>query len=511
MKTRRCSSITTSRLGRVSHQGFVISHVMHSLPSSRFRCCCRGSRLWPTLSLANFGSLSSSTGLYAEGDGDEPSSFVWDGAVDEIRQDRIPDIDYQTRLDEEVDEDPAEAPPDHESLVPPLRTSDVRYWSDYNRVYYLPRSIHKLPDLADWEAEDGDWQGGKETFFRYNLDNALMDDSFRLFVEECDNFQGLQLFTDNSSFGSFANALLTAFRDEFPKQPTLMFAVLSDSVPEDLEVEDIRGIRKALNDALCLHGLNELSTMSIPLQSPNNWVHGPWTAELITNLRDLHETSAIMSAHFETTTLPLRLKARSPLYGFCNQLNVYGNTPFAELSGAFPASSIDALDCKVHYFTMSQPNCPGRGSPPLCRRDVTRGWAELARRQLDDFSAGSALRATSHSLNEYPLPSSYPSFFRAQHSSAEPRYTPRGILARPRSMPMVSTLASGTALPRLLTQYADFVGRCVRRKVNWGMVGIDEDEARELRDDLWTLRDNFGERLEPSGDDGEGLGEDEEV
>ncbi|KAI0254449.1 hypothetical protein BJV78DRAFT_1184394, partial [Lactifluus subvellereus] len=432
-KTRRCSSITTSRLGRVSLRG---------LPSSRFRHCCRGSRrtvhgysnltervhfpritchrVWPTLSLANFGSLSSSTGLYAEGYWDEPSSFVWDGAVDEIRQDRIPDIDYQTRLDEEIDEDPAEAPPDHESLVPPLRTSDVRYWSDYNRVYYLPRSIHKLPDLADWEAEDGDWQGGKETFFRYNL--------------------GLQLFTDNSSFGSFANALLTAFRDEFPKQPTLMFAVLSDSVPENLDVEDIRGIRKALNDALCLHGLNELSTMTIPLQSPNNWVHGPWTAELITNLRDLHETSAIMSAHFETMTLPLRLKARSPLYGFCNQLNVCGNTPFAELSGTFPASSIDALDCKVHCFV----------------------------------KAG----ASSHSLNEYPLPSSYPSFFGAQHSNAELQ------LPQPRSMPMVSTLASGWALPRLLTQYADFVDRCVRRKINWGMVGIDEDEARELRDDL---------------------------
>jgi len=216
-----------------------------------------------------------------------------------------------------------------------------------------------------------------------------------------------------------------------------------------------------------------------------------------------------MSAHFETTTLPLRLKARSPLYGFCNQLNVYGNTPFAELSGAFPASSIDALDCKAHCFTT--PNRHGRGTPPLCRRDVMRGWAEPARVQLDDFSAGSALRATSHSLQEYPLPSSYPSFFKAQHSSAGLRCTPRGILARPRSMPMVSTLASGWALPRLFTQYADFVGRCVRRKVNWGMVGIDEDEARELRDDLWTLRDNFGERLEPSEDDGEGLGEDEEV
>jgi len=111
--------------------------------------------------------------------------------VDEIHQDHIPDIAYQTQLDQEVDEESASGPPDHEvgSVVPPLRASDVRYWSDFNRVYYLPRSMHRLPDLADWEAAGGDWQGGKECFLRYNLDHEFMDDSFRLFVEECDTFQ----------------------------------------------------------------------------------------------------------------------------------------------------------------------------------------------------------------------------------------------------------------------------------------------------------------------------------
>lgn len=78
---------------------------------------------------------------------------------------------------------------------------------------------------------------------------------------------------------------------------------------------------------------------------------------------------------------------------------------------------------------------------------------------------------------------------------------------------MVSTLASGGTLPHLLTQYADFVGQCVRRKIDWTTVGvIDKDEARELREDLWTLRDNFGERSELASDgNDEGLGEDEEV
>lgn len=142
----------------------------------------------PTLSLANFGSLSGAKGLYAEDERDDLPPLPWlvitwspiavfgahcqgrDGTVDEIHQDPIPDIAYQTQLDEEVDEDPELGPPDTEKspAVPPLAASDVRYWSDYNRVYYLPRSIHKLPDLADWEAADGDWHGGKDAFLRYD-------------------------------------------------------------------------------------------------------------------------------------------------------------------------------------------------------------------------------------------------------------------------------------------------------------------------------------------------------
>ena len=49
-----------------------------------------------------------------------------------------------------------------------------------------------------------------------------------------------------------------------------------------------QGIRKALNDALCLHGLNELSSMTVPLQSPSNWRPGPWTAELTTDVSHSH-------------------------------------------------------------------------------------------------------------------------------------------------------------------------------------------------------------------------------
>lgn len=45
---------------------------------------------------------------------------------------------------------------------------DVRYWSDFGRVYYLPRSLHKLPDPPEWESTDPGWVQGHEMFTRHN-------------------------------------------------------------------------------------------------------------------------------------------------------------------------------------------------------------------------------------------------------------------------------------------------------------------------------------------------------
>jgi hypothetical protein len=110
----------------------------------------------------------------------------------------------------------------------------------------------------------------------------------------------------------------------------------------------------------------------------------------------------------------------------------------------------------------------------LCRRVVTRGWTEPDRRHFDDLSAGTAHRrvrpqslamdsadliwadtaphpTSIHLPIEYPLPSSFPSLFQVQNSSAGLRHTTRGILTRTQSMPMVSALASGYSWLHLFT------------------------------------------------------------
>ncbi|TFY81714.1 hypothetical protein EWM64_g2291 [Hericium alpestre] len=58
---------------------------------------------------------------------------------------------------------------------------------------------------------------------------------------------------------------------------------------------------------------------------------------------------------------------------------------------------------------------------------------------------------------------------------------------------MLSSFALSTETPALFSRYATFVERCVRRKIDWQLVGAEEDDARELVNDLWTLSDSFAE------------------
>ena len=89
-----------------------------------------------------------------------------DGGVLEYKQDLVEKSRYQEQLEEELlfassnGQDPDSTQPDPFAV----EESTVRYWSDYNRVDYHPRSIQKLPDLPDWDLGMRDWVAGRETF-----------------------------------------------------------------------------------------------------------------------------------------------------------------------------------------------------------------------------------------------------------------------------------------------------------------------------------------------------------
>lgn len=84
----------------------------------------------------------------------------------EYRQDPIQKSTYHSSLDESGDRNEDKAAEDANNLQ--TGTEGVRYWSDFNRVYYVPRTVQKIPDTSEWESSDVDWNTGQELFSRYN-------------------------------------------------------------------------------------------------------------------------------------------------------------------------------------------------------------------------------------------------------------------------------------------------------------------------------------------------------
>jgi hypothetical protein len=78
------------------------------------------------------------------------------GPVARETQEPIPQSEYHARLEsnEEEADDPAQSDP------------NIRYWSDYSRVFLDQKSIQAVPDSL--ESTEAAWSVGQELFRRFD-------------------------------------------------------------------------------------------------------------------------------------------------------------------------------------------------------------------------------------------------------------------------------------------------------------------------------------------------------
>lgn len=138
-----------------------------------------------------------------------------DGKEIQHQLDPIPQSDYQKSLD-------AGTP------APQLSSETVRFWSDYNRVFYHPRSIVQLNnyELNSKIMPFEDWDLGEDLFNELDKDHDLLDRDVRPFAEECDQLRALQVFTSSDdAWGGFAARYVDRIVDEFGKKAVLVWAI----------------------------------------------------------------------------------------------------------------------------------------------------------------------------------------------------------------------------------------------------------------------------------------------
>lgn len=236
-----------------------------------------------------FGTLRKYNALYELSEDLDPGQGLWDGREILQQQDRIPQSDYHKSLDQGL---PA----------PQLTSETVRYWSDFSRVFYHPRSIIQLNDyeLNSRTMPFEDWTVGEELFTDLDKEHDLLDRDLRPFAEECDQIRALQLFTgSDDAWGGFASKYVDRLRDEFGKKSIWVWAI-EDGTKAQRKVE----VKRDMNKARSVCTISPQSSLYTPIVDPPRRL----PSLLHVDPQSEFYTSALICSAVETVTLPSRLR-----------------------------------------------------------------------------------------------------------------------------------------------------------------------------------------------------------
>ncbi|KAI0552898.1 tubulin domain-containing protein [Xylaria curta] len=264
-----------------------------------------------------FGTLKRLNDLYDISE-DAASSSLWPGQPVIHRQQPIGASAYQQSLDTG-------------QAAPELTTSSVRYWSDFNRVFYHPKSIVQLNEyelnstLMPFEK----WHMGEELFANLDKEHDLLDRDLRPFVEEADQMQGIQIMSGiDDAWGGFAAKYVERIRDEYGKTPVWVFGVQDPvrGLPRE------KRLLKLVNKARALAELSSQASLVVPLAIPEE----PLPSSLRLDTSSPWHVSALFAATIESTTLYTRLKTTdrvnsSNLGHMTDLLNVFGRQTIANI------------------------------------------------------------------------------------------------------------------------------------------------------------------------------------
>lgn len=448
-----------------------------------------------------FGSMRKINALYdqmEEAAGGIPPG-LWDRGTTIQRETPIEPIEYQRSLEAGI---PA----------PELDTSSIRYWSDFNRVYYHPRSSIQINEY-ELDSKVVPFKGfglGKALFHNLHMEHDLIDRDFRLFAEECDQMQGIQIMTStDDAWGGFASEYAAALRDEYSKTSIVTWGLEGrDKVPREQE------IKRTVDLAYSLSGIVPLTSLYVPLRAPPPKVP-PY---LIMDNSSKWHVSGLLSVALETCILPTRIRDSSS----AGRLGSLGDmTALLNVSGSQ----------KIASFTMSIDNMEDQksdGAPlptaPNSRRDpapkIELSWdsssTRIRRKRIDGdghifaeaevrrgFNEGQVMEETAATSRKtrsahdrrdvilgsyftqftYPIIDSFPAIFSGCVLDSS-------VLSRPCLGRISTKLSTSSKVISRLKNVKDLVSR---------VVSVDEREA--LLNDLGEFAEAYEEGYNSGSDD----------
>jgi hypothetical protein len=213
----------------------------------------------------------------------------------------------------------------------PVSSSSVRYWSDYNRVFFHPRSIAPLSEnqFTTDSTAIADWTTGYQTFKEMENRAEIIDRDWRPFIEECDRMQGIQMITSTvDGWGGFASAYGEYLHDEYGKCCIWTWGLGAlDYCDSSLSERRVQMATTVSSLASLCSTSNTFVPLSLPSRCPN---------DIDMTQPSLWKSSALLATGLETATLLSRVLKNSGLVTTLDELsrnlNTFASYPLAQLS-----------------------------------------------------------------------------------------------------------------------------------------------------------------------------------
>ena len=173
-----------------------------------------------------------------------------------------------------------------------------------------------------------EWENGEELFMSIDRDVDLLDRDVRGWAEECDQMQGIQVYTSgDDAWGGFASRYVERLRDEFGKVALWTWGVEEETG----KGQRAKQLLRSLNAARMIQEMSTHASMYIPLSIPA----APLPPYVHLDRSSQWHVSALLSAAVESMTLPSRtrfgVQKRGLLGDLEAALNVNGNQRIAQL------------------------------------------------------------------------------------------------------------------------------------------------------------------------------------
>ncbi|KAG0338451.1 mtDNA inheritance, partitioning of the mitochondrial organelle [Podila horticola] len=408
-----------------------------------------------------------------------------------------------------------------------VQMNGIRTWSDYNRVYFHPKSMVTASEYQlDSEFMPFDvFSYGRNAFLETEKEKESYDENFRLFTEECDQLQGFQVLADVlDGWGGFATNYLEQLREDYPKSTVVTYGLSDDKMGKSTTLREKQ--TTLVNEAFSMSNLTRLSSLYVPVKAPTrqSLVANGWSKNIRLDPSNRYHTSAFISAGIDSVLLPCRLR--------------YGATFMPDLVGSLnwrTITNIGALSVGLPFPFGSQslPQFVGKQSPlfDLSTRKtdiedqvfsqsvVLRGletkqfakYADGTQRTprevvddlLDTLPVGKSLGETrTQTAFRYPIPTSFPRFF--QNLTVEgyqtlDQYAPNRRddgTSKVDSVPTITRLAVSTTTRWHLEQLSDSI-----KRIDWRLLpqfdgmpgGVNSEEFAEMKENLLDLYDIYNE------------------